>query len=408
MFLITQTISTKTLPKKIENLVFARAPARYGFADGIQSSRDPDGATRLVVEAMEYRPSNAVATAAFLYFGQNNCNSAEDLFAPQRWMDRKIENDRTPGAIDIRGLSFSYGHRPIVAGISYTIGAGEHVAIIGHSGAGKSTLLYLLAGLLHPAAGLVAIGGVPVAGPAPKAVLMFQRPALLPWATARDNITLPLRFSGALRRDPRAARERVDSLLVQIGLADRANALPAELSGGQQQRVALARALATEPNILLLDEPFSALDPQTRAALRWDVRRLARARGATLVTVTHDLADAVALADRAIVLAGSPATIVDDIAVHDDGERQLRLRLAGLREAARPGCRAVIMNGYGFIDPWCACCQSADGPDVTRRQTLDTLARGGLAAFLAARGVVPARAADEVVGARRRLRRQQV
>jgi len=116
-------------------------------------------------------------------------------------------------------------------------------------------------------------------------VLMFQRPALLPWATASENVLLPLRFSGDVRRNPTGSRRRVIALLEQIGLADRADALPTELSGGQQQRVALARALASNPHILLLDEPFSALDPETRTALRQDVRRLARARGATLVTV---------------------------------------------------------------------------------------------------------------------------
>jgi NitT/TauT family transport system ATP-binding protein len=149
-----------------------------------------------------------------------------------------------------------------------------------------------------------------------------------------DNILLPLRFSGELRRDPRAAQHRAQSLLAQIGLADRAAATPAQLSGGQQQRVALARALAAEPSILLLDEPFAALDPETRASLRHDVRRLASARRATLITVTHDFADAAMLADRALLMAGAPATIVDDIAIGDDGERQLRLRFAGLRDAA--------------------------------------------------------------------------
>ena len=238
------------------------------------------------------------------------------------------------GAIDLCSLCFSHGHTPVLAHVSCTIQAGEHVAIIGRSGAGKSTLLHLIAGLLRPAGGQIFLDGTALGGPARGVVLMFQRPALLPWASAADNIVLPLRFSGELRRDPRAVRRRVHSLLAQIGLADRADALPAQLSGGQQQRVALARALAAEPNILLLDEPFAALDPETRVSLRQDVRRLASARGATLITVTHDFADAATLADRALLLAGSPAKIVDDIAIGDDGERQLRLRFADLRDAA--------------------------------------------------------------------------
>jgi len=237
-------------------------------------------------------------------------------------------------AIALRGVGFSHGHTAILADVSCAIGAGEHVAIVGRSGAGKSTLLHLIAGLLRPASGQILIDDAVVDGPARGAVLMFQRPALLPWAVVADNILLPLRFSGELRRNPRAAQHRLHSLLAQIGLADRADALPVQLSGGQQQRVALARALAAEPRILLLDEPFSALDAETRASLRQDVRRLAAARGATLITVTHDLADAAALADRALVLAGSPAKIVDDIAIGADGERGLRQRLSGLRDAA--------------------------------------------------------------------------
>ena len=171
-------------------------------------------------------------------------------------------------------------------------------------------------------------------GPAHGAVLMFQRPALLPWATVIENVLLPLRFSGELRRDPAGARRKALTLIDQIGLGERIDARPTELSGGQQQRVALARALAGDPSILLLDEPFSALDPETRAALRGDVRRLARARGATLVTVTHDFADAAALADRALLLAGSPAKVEDDIVLGHDGETRLRSRLAGLLDAA--------------------------------------------------------------------------
>jgi len=244
------------------------------------------------------------------------------------------ETQEPAGAIVVRGLGFDHGSTTVLSGVSCAVAAGEHVAIIGRSGAGKSTLLHLIAGLLRPSAGRIEIGGTLVDGPAREAVLMFQRPALLPWASVRDNILLASRFSGELRRDRRTARRRLHSLLSQIGLSDRAAALPAQLSGGQQQRVALARALAAEPRILLLDEPFSALDPETRASLRKDVRRLASARGATLVTVTHDLADAAALADRVLVLAGTPAGIVDEIVIGDDGERQLRQRFSGLRDAA--------------------------------------------------------------------------
>lgn len=238
------------------------------------------------------------------------------------------------GAIALYDVHFRHGPAAVLAGLSCTIAAGEHVAIVGRSGAGKSTLLHLIAGLLRPGSGEVLIDGVAAERTIRGAVLMFQRPALLPWASVRNNILLASRFSGELRRDRKGTYQRLNALLAQIGLSDRAHALPAQLSGGQQQRVALARALAAEPRIVLLDEPFSALDADTRASLRQDVRRLAAARGATLVTVTHDLADAAALADRALVLAGSPAKIVDDFVIGDDGERQLRQRFLGLREAA--------------------------------------------------------------------------
>lgn len=236
---------------------------------------------------------------------------------------------RSSGAIELCDVAFRHGHTAVLDGVSCTIRGGEHVAVIGRSGAGKSTLLHLIAGLLRPQRGRILVDGSD-GGSGHDAVVMFQRPALLPWASALDNVLLPLRFSGALRRRPEAARQRAEILMRQIGLADRMHARPAQLSGGQQQRVALARALAAQPSILLLDEPFSALDPETRASLRHDVRRLARERGATLVTVTHDLADAAALADRAILLAGTPARIGDDFSVDADGEA-LRQRFAGVQ-----------------------------------------------------------------------------
>ena len=137
---------------------------------------------------------------------------------------------------------------------------------------------------------------------------MFQRPALLPWLSVYDNILLPLRYSGLARRDPQAARQRSCRSSNRSASSERAAALPVNLSGGQQQRVALARALAADPAVLLLDEPFSALDGETRATLRKDIRALARLNGITLVTVTHDLADAAAMADRVLVLDGAPSS----------------------------------------------------------------------------------------------------
>lgn len=238
------------------------------------------------------------------------------------------------GHIQVKHATFHYGTAAVLTDISFDIEGGEHVAIVGRSGAGKSTLLHLLAGLLQPTRGVVTIDGRALSKHTGHPVLMFQRPALLPWLSARDNVLLPLHFSNGVRADGAAAQAKADGLIAQVGLVERADALPTNLSGGQQQRVALARALAGDPSVLLLDEPFSALDRETRAALRSDIRKLAHARGMTLITVTHDLSDAAALADRVMVLAGAPGRIDRDILLGPDPEQQLQAHFSDRRDAA--------------------------------------------------------------------------
>jgi NitT/TauT family transport system ATP-binding protein len=238
------------------------------------------------------------------------------------------------GGIAVENAGFRHGSTTVFDRVSFTIAPAEHVAILGRSGVGKSSLLYLLAGIHRPTRGRILIDGREVMSSARRPVLMFQRPALLPWLSVHDNILLPLRYSGLARRDPSAARAKVESLVEQIGLSERTAALPVNLSGGQQQRVALARALAANPAVLLLDEPFSALDGETRATLRKDIRALARLNDITLVTVTHDLADAAAMADRVLVLDGAPSAIKDDFALDAEPELRLRARLSHLRQVA--------------------------------------------------------------------------
>jgi len=214
--------------------------------------------------------------------------------------------------VSATSLSVVRGARVILDALDFTIEAGERVAVVGPSGAGKSTLLHTIAGLTLPTTGAITIAGRRVAGPVAAVTMMLQRPALLPWATVLENVLLGLRFSGDVSRDSRGSRERASALLESVGLADRVAAMPAELSGGEQQRVALARALAPRPSVLLLDEPFSALDPATRAALRADVARLVADNGITLMLVTHDRADATTLCRRIIRLDGRPARIIAD------------------------------------------------------------------------------------------------
>jgi len=221
--------------------------------------------------------------------------------------------------IQLQRLSYAFSEKHSLGPIDLVVGRGERVAVLGASGVGKSTLLALIAGLKSPRSGRIIVGGQDVVGPTPRVTVMLQRPALLPWATVSENVGLGLRFSGLARRDPAAAGRRVRELVDAVGLAGREGALPSELSGGQQQRVALARALAPEPEVLLLDEPFSALDIATREALRTDVRRIVRARNTTLVLVTHDVFDAAVTCDRALVFAGNPGRIDADMSVGEEG-----------------------------------------------------------------------------------------
>jgi len=211
--------------------------------------------------------------------------------------------------IEAESVAFRRARQPVLENVSFAARAGERIAIAGESGVGKSTLLLLLAGLVRPYSGAIRIAGRTVTAPAPEASLMLQRAALLPWATVEDNVLLGLRLSGAYARDEVSARRRVFDLLERMGLAGRASAKPCELSGGQQQRVALARALAPAPKVLLLDEPFSALDAETRAVLRRDVLSMIDQTGTTLLLVTHDADDAAVLCQRVLELKGTPATI---------------------------------------------------------------------------------------------------
>jgi NitT/TauT family transport system ATP-binding protein len=204
--------------------------------------------------------------------------------------------------------------------LSFSVEASELVCVVGPSGCGKTTLLRCVAGLLEPTAGEVLLQGVRVTGPPPDLAVVFQEygRSLFPWMTVRGNVELPLRA----KRLPGARRaELVDEALAAVGLGDVHGAYPWQLSGGMQQRVAIARAVAYEPHVLLMDEPFAAVDAQTRAELEDLVRSVWGRTGVTIVFVTHDIDEAVYLGQRVLVLSSSPTVVQEDLAVDLPAER---------------------------------------------------------------------------------------
>jgi NitT/TauT family transport system ATP-binding protein len=228
-------------------------------------------------------------------------------------------------AITISGVSQVFGPegdpRRVVAleSASLTVERGELLCLIGPSGCGKSTLLNIIGGLQTPHAGEVAIDGAKVKGPSPKKVAyMFQESALFPWRTVLDNVKLGMAFQGVARseRDRRAVEA-----LASVGLSEFADHYPAQLSGGMKQRAQLARALGLQTDILLMDEPFAALDEQTRMVMGEDLSELLARTGKTIVFVTHSLVEAVFLADRVAVFSARPGRIKEIIAVEEGHPR---------------------------------------------------------------------------------------
>lgn len=223
-------------------------------------------------------------------------------------------------AIAIRNLDKYFsgpkGRMQVLQGIDLTVEAGSFITIVGRSGCGKSTLLRIICGLEQGDAGTVERDGRPVQSPGPECGMVFQDHRLLPWLTVEDNVAFGLT---ALPRQRR--RELAAHYLELVGLSDYGASYPGQLSGGMAQRAAIARGLATKPDILLLDEPFAALDALTRMQMQREVLRLQKTSGVTMVLVTHDIDEAVFLGDRVVVMSSGPGRIQEILTVPDEARR---------------------------------------------------------------------------------------
>jgi NitT/TauT family transport system ATP-binding protein len=222
--------------------------------------------------------------------------------------------DRATPALEARGLSLSYGARLVLDGIDLSVADGEFLSIVGPSGCGKTTLLRLLAGLLLPSSGNVLAEGRAVEGPSRRRALVFQDygRSLLPWRTVWANVALAFESQGVSKADRRA---KAHALLERMGLSGSADYFPGQLSGGMQQRVQIARCLAQDPRVLLMDEPFGALDAMTRQSLQDEIARLGAEQGITIVFITHDLEEAIYLGDRVVALAPNPGRVIETLEV---------------------------------------------------------------------------------------------
>lgn len=254
-----------------------------------------------------------------------------------------METRRAFLALDSVDMSYQRpgGRLPVLDRISFQVREREFLCLVGASGCGKTTLLKLIAGLEQPTAGRITLDGDEVDRPSQRVGFVFQAPTLMAWRTVKANITLPLEVNGSGSRD---ARAKADSLLDLVGLRGFEESHPSQLSGGMAQRVALARALVHDPQLLLLDEPFGALDALTRERMGRELLRIWQARRKTVVMVTHSVPEAVYLADRVLVLSPRPASIVAEVPIDLP-----RPRTQTIREA--PACNLLTQRVREALGP---------------------------------------------------------
>jgi NitT/TauT family transport system ATP-binding protein len=236
-----------------------------------------------------------------------------------------------------------------VAGVTLAVGAGEFVSVVGPTGCGKSTLLNLGAGLLSPSTGTVSVFGAPLVGINRRAGYMFQTESLMPWRTALGNVMTGLEFRGVA---PAAARDQAEDWLRRVGLGAFGDRYPHQLSGGMRKRASLAQTLVLDPDIILMDEPFSALDIQTRQLMENELLELWQSKKKAVLFITHDLDEAIALSDRVVVLSAGPAShpigefVVDLARPRDVAEVRSTPRFMALHQAIWAVLRDEVLKGY--------------------------------------------------------------
>jgi len=216
----------------------------------------------------------------------------------------------------------SYGEIEAIRDVSFALTAGEFVSVLGPSGCGKSTLLMIIAGLIHPSAGKITVGGSPVRGPRREIGIVFQSPVLLPWRSIVDNVLFPIEM---LKLPQRRFLPRALELLEMAKIGEFAHKLPRELSGGMRQRAAICRALIHDPTLLLMDEPFSALDAITRDEMELELLRIWQANRKSVLFVTHSIREAAFLSDRVLVMGRRPASMIAEIRIDTPRPRRLEM-----------------------------------------------------------------------------------
>ena len=242
--------------------------------------------------------------------------------------------------IEISGVEQTFktakGFFPALRDINLTVAKGEFVTLIGHSGCGKSTLLNLISGLASPTQGALLCANREIKGPGPERAVVFQNHSLLPWLTCFENVYLAVErvfgasgmVGGKAKENKAQLRERTDAALALVGLTPAAQKRPGEISGGMKQRVGIARALSMEPQILLMDEPFGALDALTRAKLQDELLQIVATTHSTVVMVTHDVDEAVLLSDRIVMMTNGPAATIGEVLHVDLPRPRSRVQLA--------------------------------------------------------------------------------